>query len=484
MSSNRTVSRPPGFVDAVGPQLMVAERAIQNARRALALRGYIPIETPILEHSELFLRKSGGVLSSQMYAFNSPDGANISLRPELTAPVIRHALEQPNPTIERRFQYASPVFRYPEHSGTGAADVPNSKRQFTQIGAELLGPDDPASDGEVIAAACETAEAVGLGEVNVVLGHAGLTWRLLEQLRLSKRAAQFLASNLDRLMHEDSVDSIINEAERLRIAANSNGGSGNEWKEALSAAQLTNASSDTGAPAWFGRRAFQGITERLETRLTEMAGGRDFGPPFRFMSKLASICGEPESALEQLEMLCEAYQIAHDQTLEPEREVQQIRRIVECAINEGIEPGRLSIQFGLPVGMAYYTGMIFELRTPTDSNADIKLGGGGRYDGLAYALGSRADLPALGFALNLDEILATLHDDSRQVPANGPTVLARDADAEPAKVTRVAKMLRDANEQVIVSYGDISKAKQLAASVGQNSVKLVKADGSTETVPL
>ena len=202
------------------------------------------------------------------------------------------------------------------------------------------------------------------------------------------------------------------------------------------------------------------------------------------MSKLASISGEAESALEELAKLCEAYQLAHDLTLDPEREVQQIRRIVECAINEGVEPNRLSIQFGLPVGMAYYTGMIFELRTPTDSNADIKLGGGGRYDGLAYALGSRADLPALGFALNLDEILATLQDDSRQVPANGPTVLARDADANPAKVTRVAKMLRDANEQVIVSYGDISEAKQLAESVGQNSVKLVKADGSTETVPL
>ena len=482
MSLNRIVTRPPGFVDAVGTQLVRAEDAIQNARQALALRGYIPIQTPILEQSELFLRKSGGVLSSQMYAFDSPDGANVSLRPELTAPVIRHALEEPIAAHPRRFQYASPVLRYPENSGTGASDVLNGKRQFTQIGAELLGPDVPASDGEVIAAACETAAAIGVGDVKVVLGHAGLTWALLDQLRLPKRAGQFIALNLDRLRDDDSVRRMICEAEKLRIVPKSSRTSGSGWTETLSATQLASASSD--GPASTGRRDVRAITTRLENKITEIEVGRDFEPPFRFMSRLASISGEPESALEELESLCEGYAITHDLNLDRKGEVQRIRQIIDGAIDEGVDPSRLTVDFGLPVGMAYYTGMIFELHSPCSGNDYMKLGGGGRYDGLASALGSDAGLPALGFALNLDEILANLEDDSGRNPEFVPTVLVGSSDADARDITRVARKLREASVRVVVAYGDINQAKLLAKSIDLDSVTVVDADGSTETVPL
>ena len=482
MSLNRIVTRPPGFVDAVGGQLIRAETAIQAARRALALRGYIPIETPILEQSELFLRKSGGVLSSQMYAFSSPDGASVSLRPELTAPVIRHALEEPVTAYPRRFQYASPVFRYPESSAVDLADVPNGKRQFTQIGAELLGPDIPASDGEVIAAACETAAAIGIDSVNVVLGHAGLTWTLLDQLRLSKRAGQFLALNLDRLREDGSEGSMTYEAEKLSIMPSSSGVAGSEWTEALSATQLASTSADS--PAMTGRRPVQGITTRLESKLTEIAGERDFKPSFQFMKRLASISGEPERALKELESLCGEYRLTHNLNLDPKCEVQQIRQIINSAINEGVAPRLLTVNFGLPLGMAYYTGMTFELHSSLDPTSDTKLGGGGRYDGLASALGSDAGFPALGFALNVDEILAIQPNDPSRKSAPSPTVLARAADTDEREVTRVARILRETSEPTIVSYGNITEAKQLAKSVGVNSVKMVKADGSTETVTL
>ena len=57
-------------------------------------------------------------------------------------------------------------------------------------------------------------------------------------------------------------------------------------------------------------------------------------------------------------------------------------------------------------GLAYYTGLLFDIYAgdPGDTTQDT-LGGGGRYDGLTRALGYDRDVPALGFAYNLDAIV-------------------------------------------------------------------------------
>ena len=63
----------------------------------------------------------------------------------------------------------------------------------------------------------------------------------------------------------------------------------------------------------------------------------------------------------------------------------------------------MTVDFGLARGLAYYNGIVFEVRHPDWPNP---LGGGGRYDGLARALGSPVDVPALGFAYTLETLLA------------------------------------------------------------------------------
>ena len=55
--------------------------------------GYHLLETPVLESTELFLRKSGGELASRMYSFTDAGSNSVSLRPEFTAPIMRHYLE-------------------------------------------------------------------------------------------------------------------------------------------------------------------------------------------------------------------------------------------------------------------------------------------------------------------------------------------------------------------------------------------------------
>ena len=196
MGRNGKIRRAPGFEDRAGRDFERLDSAIRSARDVLYSRGYQPIETPLIEQTELFLRRSGGLLSSQLFDFLAPDGSDITLRPELTAPVIRHALEQDGTMYPMRYQYASPIFRYTERPFDAPPNSVPSKRQYIQAGAELIGATQAAADGEIIATAYEMAKRLGIQDVAIRVGHVGLIWEMLGRFNLSERAALFLANHV------------------------------------------------------------------------------------------------------------------------------------------------------------------------------------------------------------------------------------------------------------------------------------------------
>ncbi len=114
------------------------------------LKGYNGIETPIIEHSELFTRSTGDssdVVRKQMYDFLDKGGRSITLRPEITAAVIRSFVNN-KMYVERDFPvklfYTGPAFRY-ERPKKG------TYRQFRQMGVESIGCDSVFADVECIA---------------------------------------------------------------------------------------------------------------------------------------------------------------------------------------------------------------------------------------------------------------------------------------------------------------------------------------------
>ena len=125
----------------------------KNLREHLSSHAYQAIDTPLLEPTELFLRKSGGELATRMYTFTDPGGDRVSLRPEFTSSVIRYYLERANgEPLPLRIQYSGPVFRHDESSGF---------KQFHQTGAEIIGAATPESDGEVLALAQDGLSLAG-----------------------------------------------------------------------------------------------------------------------------------------------------------------------------------------------------------------------------------------------------------------------------------------------------------------------------------
>ena len=158
---------PYGTRDVLAPesdrwQELVA-RFADRARRF----GYGMVVTPIFEHAEVFHRvgESTDVVSKEMYEFTDRGGRQLALRPEGTASVVR-AFVQNRPPVPWKCWYVAPNFR---------AERPQKGRyrQHYQVGAEVLGVDDPDVDVEVIALLWGFLRDLGLSRTRLLLNSMG-----------------------------------------------------------------------------------------------------------------------------------------------------------------------------------------------------------------------------------------------------------------------------------------------------------------------
>ncbi len=136
--------------------------------------GYFPIETPLFEQTELFVRGIGeatDVVSKEMFTAISGENlkrlmegnsiknkSRLSLRPEGTAGVVRAVVQHdlvPQGAAPAKLMYAGPMFR---------AERPQKgrQRQFNQVGVECLGAESPTIDAEAIIMLMRFYEAVGI----------------------------------------------------------------------------------------------------------------------------------------------------------------------------------------------------------------------------------------------------------------------------------------------------------------------------------
>jgi histidyl-tRNA synthetase len=140
-----------GMRDVFGAELEILTTIEQTFAQVCKRFLYAEFRTPMLEHSELFERGVGSstdIVGKEMYSFQDRGGEHLTLRPEMTAPIVRaaiqHSLLHHKPTT--KLWYNAALFRY-ERPQKGRY------RQFQQLGAECLGSPHPEADCEVIALA-------------------------------------------------------------------------------------------------------------------------------------------------------------------------------------------------------------------------------------------------------------------------------------------------------------------------------------------
>ena len=170
MADAQTADRPPRGVQKVSAPKGVLEYLPPESGAFLAVRdalvapivagGYQYAELPVFEATELFVRGVGAstdVVSKEMYTFEDRAGRSLTLRPELTAGVMRAVIEHglDRGQLPVKLWSVGACFRAERpQAGRG--------RQFYQVNLEAIGVDDPALDAEVVAIADEGYRRLGL----------------------------------------------------------------------------------------------------------------------------------------------------------------------------------------------------------------------------------------------------------------------------------------------------------------------------------
>jgi len=448
--------------------------AVRSAcRQHLELRGYRQLDTPLLEQTELFLRKSGGELASRLYSFADPGGYPVSLRPEFTAPVIRHVIEVVGTAgTPLRYHYCGPVFRYPT-PGTPAEQEPGV---FVQAGAELIGGAAPFGDGEIISTAWSGLEELGVKSPRVTIGHVGLLWQLLGNFGLSDRAQHFLVQSVGRLRAgKDAVAGTRKAAQEMGLFRSNgstakDGGSGGASTDAVESLLSRTLGGPIGQIS--GARTAEEVMARLARKLQSLDDEAALNRALEFVAALATVRGPVAATVKRGRAAARAAGLG-------DAPFAGLVAVVESAVAQGVPENAITVDFGLARDIAYYTGCVFDL---TASDGTTSLGGGGRYDGLMNSLGAGEDIPAIGFAYNLDVLVEVLPGARQGKPRKCELIAPASPDAMQAAIAYAAE-LRRSGTAAIVSPPATKQELRAAARACGAGVVLVAADGSTTRVP-
>ena len=187
----RALQAPRGTFDVL-PEEGRRRRALWRlCDEVLTRAGYGYADTPVFEDTELFARGVGeatDIVQKEMFTFEDQGGRSVTLRPEGTAGICRAYVEHgmhklPQPV---KLWYHGPFFRY-------EAPQAGRFRQFTQVGAEAIGSDDPSLDAELILLLAELLERAGARALRLRLSSLGTSATrraYAEELRAYLRARE------------------------------------------------------------------------------------------------------------------------------------------------------------------------------------------------------------------------------------------------------------------------------------------------------
>jgi len=154
-----TISSPKGMRDIIGDEYYNYQGLFEKAQEVAIYYGFKPIETPILEHEEVFTSGVGAgtdIVDKEMYSLKTKGGDKLALRPEATAAVMRAYIEHgmqslPQPVM---LYYYGPFFRH---------DNPQRGRlrELRQFGLEIIGTDKSIADAMIIRILTITLEEAG-----------------------------------------------------------------------------------------------------------------------------------------------------------------------------------------------------------------------------------------------------------------------------------------------------------------------------------
>ncbi|MFA6324951.1 MAG: histidine--tRNA ligase [Candidatus Paceibacterota bacterium] len=171
IKNKNDLTSPKGMRDLLGDEYYNFQGFFEKAQEVAVYYGFKPIDTPIMEHEEIFTSGIGNgtdIIDKEMYTLKTKGGDRLALRPEHTASLMRAYVEhgmQSMPQPVMFYQYG-PTFRH---------DKPQRGRyrQFWQFDLDCLGSDKSIMDALVIKTGMSILEEAGAQNLSIDINSIG-----------------------------------------------------------------------------------------------------------------------------------------------------------------------------------------------------------------------------------------------------------------------------------------------------------------------
>ena len=199
---------PSGFNEYLPAEQIEFNRLLDIVRSVYEKYGFAPLDTPILELSEVLLAKGGGETEQQVYRFER--GRNdLTMRYDLTVPLARYVAQHEGAlTVPFRRYQIGKVYRA-ERAQAGRF------REFYQCDIDVIGSRSTLIDAELPVIINEIFERFGFGEFTIRLNNRMILNGFFEALGLSEQSKDVLRV-VDKI-EKISVDSFVDELTQLGL---------------------------------------------------------------------------------------------------------------------------------------------------------------------------------------------------------------------------------------------------------------------------
>jgi len=408
----------PGVMELLPLEQIAFQALLDTVRRNFERFGFLPVETPVMEFSDVLLTKQGGETERQVYFVQSTGGLEhggkpeLALRFDLTVPLARYVAQHENVLTFpfRRYQIQR-VYR-------GERAQRGRFREFYQCDIDVVGKDQLSVryDAELPAVIYNVFRDLGIGPFTIQINNRKLMRGYLEALGIGDGEKQA---------------SVLREVDKLDK---------------------------------------RGIDHVRET-LTGDAFALSSGTVEKLLAFVQTRSISLADAIAKLDALGEG-----NATLgEGRAELREVLTLVKAF---GVPETHFALNLSIARGLDYYTGTVYET-TLNDHPAIGSICSGGRYENLASHY-TKSKLPGVGISIGATRLYWQLRE-AGLMASGRSTVQALVAQMDEAELPRylaLATELRDAgiNTEVVIEPGKLARQFKYADRAGVRFVLVLGPD--------
>lgn len=398
---------PPGVMELLPRDQVAFQRMLDAIRATFESYGFLPVETPVFELTDVLLTKSGGETERQVYFVQSTgalekagDGLpELALRFDLTVPLARYV-------AEHEHELAFPFRRYQmQRVYRGERAQRGRFREFYQCDIDVIGKDSLSIrfDAEIPAVINAAFEHLAIGEFTIQFNHRKL---------------------LRGFFEGQGIDGADSDNSRQMLVL----------------------------------RELDKLDKRGEEAVAATLAGEGFGLAADVIARLMAFSRVRsqghDDAIAKLDALGAGTPLFEEGRDELRQVLQQLRAL-------GVPESRYALNLSIARGLDYYTGIVYE--TTLDAHPGIgSICSGGRYDNLASHY-SKSKLPGVGISIGLTRLFYQLKEAGLVATADSSVevLVALMDDARLGDALALSQQLRAAGFNVETQLEPRKLAKQL-----------------------